>query len=180
LDTKQRILSIALKHFANKGYDNTSLEEVAKELNITKPALYYHFRNKKEIYNQIFISHFKGLAFKNELKDYIYTMGEFFLQNPYMAKLFAKELACEMEHLEVDTIKIVSKTLRSLIEILSETDINPFFIQTLIISSFTTYANTLKVREKISDIVNNPKLLIDFHIIEEIYTTISLYIKAHK
>jgi AcrR family transcriptional regulator len=178
--TKKEILKVSLKHFALKGYENTSLEDIAKELNITKPAIYYHFKNKNSLYNQIFIDYFKDLKLKEDLKEYIYTMGNFFIQNPYIAKLFSKELSCEMEHLETDTIKIVSKTLQTLIKILKDTKINPFFLQTLIISSFTTYANTLKVREKISGIVNDPKLLINFHIIDEIYNTINLYIKAHK
>jgi len=180
LSKKDEILKVALKHFSKKGYENTSLEDVAKEMNITKPALYYHFKNKSEIYNQIFVNSFKNLEFDNDLKDYIFKMGEFFIHNPYIAKLFSKELACEMEHLEIETIKIVSKTLKKLTEILKDTNINPFFIQTLIVSSFTTYSNTLKVRSKISDVIKNEKLLTEFDVIEEIYITINLYIKAHK
>ena len=180
MSKKKEILKIALKHFAIKGYENTSLEDVAKEVGVTKPALYYHFKNKNELYNKIFISNFQDLTFEINLKNYIYTIGEFFLQNPNVAKLFAKELANEMENLEIETIKIVSKTLQTLTIILKDTNINPFFIQTLIVSSFTTYSNTLKVREKISSVVNDEKLLTQFDVIEEIYNTINLYIKAHK
>ena len=180
MNKKEEIIEVSLKYFANKGYESTSLEDIAKELEITKPAIYYHFKNKNTLYNQIFIRYFKNLSLEDDLKSYIYTMGNFFIQNPYIAKLFSKELSCEMQHLEIDTIKIVSNTLKTLVKILENTNINPFFIQTLIISSFTTYANTLKVREKVSGIVNNPKLLVDFHIIDEIYKTITLYIKANK
>ena len=52
--TKEDILQIALKHFANKGYENTTLEDIAKEIDITKPAIYYYFKNKEELYNEIF------------------------------------------------------------------------------------------------------------------------------
>ncbi len=177
---KKEILDIALIHFAQNGYENTSLDNIAKDANITKPAIYYHFKSKKEIYNQIFINHYKNLKFKNDLKDYIYKMGEFFIQNPQIAKLFAKELSSNMEHLEHETIEIVSKTLKTLCYILKDTNINPFFIQTLIVSSFTTYSHTLKMRETISGIVQSPKLLIDFNIIDEIYNTIDLYIKGRE
>jgi AcrR family transcriptional regulator len=37
------------KSFGKKGYHNTSLDEVAKALNVTKPALYYYIRTKQEI-----------------------------------------------------------------------------------------------------------------------------------
>jgi AcrR family transcriptional regulator len=177
MNKKEEILTIALSHFSQNGYENTSLESIAQEINITKAAIYYHFKNKKELYNQIFMNHYKDLKFDNDLKEYIYKMGTFFMENPKIAKLFAKELGSEMEHLEVDTIKIVSNTLRTLSKILQGTEINPFFIQTLIVSSFTTYAHTLTMREKISDIVQSPQLTVDFNVIDEIYTMVNLYIK---
>jgi len=180
VNKKDEILEIALSYFAKNGYENTTLQEIAKDANITKPAIYYHFKNKRKIYNQIFIDHYKDLKFDNNLKDYIYTIGKFFIKNPQIAELFAKELSCNMEHLEVETIKIVSNTLRSLSEILKDIEINPFFIQTLIVSSFTTYSHTLEMREKISGIVQSPKLLMDFNIIDEIYNVVNLYIKDNR
>lgn len=35
--------------FGQRGFGNTSLEEIAQNLNITKAALYYYFKNKHEI-----------------------------------------------------------------------------------------------------------------------------------
>jgi len=172
---KKEILEVALEIFSKKGYENTSLEEIAQKVEITKPAIYYHFKNKNELYNQIFIEYFKNLEFENDLKDYIYKMGEFFIKNPMIAKLFSKELACEMEHLEIDTIKIVSKTLKALREILKDKNVNPFFIQTLIVSSFTTYINTLAIRKKVSKVWND-EFSVEFDVIEEIYKVIKGYI----
>ncbi|NUR86757.1 MAG: helix-turn-helix transcriptional regulator [Nonomuraea sp.] len=40
---------MALELFAERGYDKTTLQEVAERLEITRPALYYHFRTKEEI-----------------------------------------------------------------------------------------------------------------------------------
>jgi len=176
MSKKEQILKEAVKIFAKKGYENTSLEEIAKEVGITKPAIYYHFKNKKELYNQIFIESFKNLKFENDLKDYIYKMGDFFIAHPNIAKLFSKELACEMEHLDTQTIKIVSKTLKILSEILKDKNVNPFFIQTLIVASFTTYTNTLELRKKISKVWQSD-ILPEFNIKDEIYKMIILYIK---
>jgi len=173
---KKEILEVALEIFSKKGYENTSLEEIAQKVEITKPAIYYHFKNKNELYNQIFIEHFKNLEFENDLKDYIYKMGKFFITNPQIAKLFSKELACEMEHLEIGTIKIVSKTLKTLSEILKDKNVNPFFIQTLIVSSFTSYINTIAVRKKISKVWDD-KFEVEFDVIEEIYKVIKEYVK---
>lgn len=35
--------------FSRNGFHNTSLDEVAAALNVTKPALYYYFRNKHDL-----------------------------------------------------------------------------------------------------------------------------------
>ncbi|GAA2204700.1 TetR family transcriptional regulator [Nonomuraea monospora] len=48
-DTRERIQQVALELFAERGYDKTSLQEVAERLEITRPALYYHFRTKEDI-----------------------------------------------------------------------------------------------------------------------------------
>ncbi|GAB6074442.1 TetR/AcrR family transcriptional regulator [Nautilia lithotrophica] len=184
--TKEEILKTALKLFATKGYENTSLEEIANRIGITKPAIYYHFKNKKALYNEIFVEKFSKLEFElknsleENLKEYIYKLGEFFIKNPCIAKLFSKEITSEAMHLENETLRVISKTLKHLTLILKDTNLNPFFIQTMVVSTFTTYANTLKVREKISGILKENKLTKDFDITSEIYQTIIHYIKAHK
>src|ERR1700735_5665724 len=47
--TRERILDIALELFNEKGYENTSLREIAERLGTTKAALYYHFERKQDI-----------------------------------------------------------------------------------------------------------------------------------
>ncbi len=48
-DTRQRIQDVALELFAEQGYEKTSLREIAERLDVTKAALYYHFKTKEEI-----------------------------------------------------------------------------------------------------------------------------------
>lgn len=43
------IMNVASVMFRERGYDRTSLDDIAKALNITKPSLYYHFSSKEEI-----------------------------------------------------------------------------------------------------------------------------------
>ena len=47
--TRERILEVASEQFHQKGYDRTSLDDVARALSVTKPSLYYHFENKEDI-----------------------------------------------------------------------------------------------------------------------------------
>jgi AcrR family transcriptional regulator len=48
-DTKAQIRTVALELFTERGYDATSLREIAERLDITKAALYYHYKNKEDI-----------------------------------------------------------------------------------------------------------------------------------
>jgi AcrR family transcriptional regulator len=48
-DTRERILDVALDLFVERGYDQTSLREIADRLGVTKAALYYHFPSKGDI-----------------------------------------------------------------------------------------------------------------------------------
>ena len=47
--TRERILDVALDLFTEKGFDRTSLREIAERLGVTKAALYYHFSSKDDI-----------------------------------------------------------------------------------------------------------------------------------
>jgi AcrR family transcriptional regulator len=48
-DTRTRIQQVALELFAEQGYEKTSLREIAGRLDVTKAALYYHFKSKEDI-----------------------------------------------------------------------------------------------------------------------------------
>ncbi|MBM0239459.1 TetR/AcrR family transcriptional regulator [Micromonospora sp. ATA32] len=47
--TRERIKAVALELFTEQGYEKTSLREIAERVNVTKAALYYHFKSKDEI-----------------------------------------------------------------------------------------------------------------------------------
>ncbi|MEV4542856.1 transcriptional regulator, TetR family [Micromonospora echinaurantiaca] len=47
--TRERIKAVALELFTEQGYEKTSLREIAERLDVTKAALYYHFKSKDEI-----------------------------------------------------------------------------------------------------------------------------------
>ncbi len=49
-NTRKQIIDAALQLFLYKGYRNTSILDIVKEVNLTKPAFYYYFKNKKELY----------------------------------------------------------------------------------------------------------------------------------
>lgn len=52
-ESKKRIAEVALALFSERGYDGTSMSDIAAELGITKAALYKHYAGKREIFESI-------------------------------------------------------------------------------------------------------------------------------
>ena len=48
--TRSRIIQIASRLFSERSYLGVSMADIAKRLDISKPALYHHFSSKMEIY----------------------------------------------------------------------------------------------------------------------------------
>ncbi|MEL6916658.1 MAG: TetR/AcrR family transcriptional regulator [Bacteroidota bacterium] len=51
--TMQRMQVTGLELFYKKGYYNTSVDDILKELNLSKGAFYYHFESKEDFFIQI-------------------------------------------------------------------------------------------------------------------------------
>jgi AcrR family transcriptional regulator len=52
-DTRQQLLRAALKHFANSGYAATSVQDIVDDAKLSKPALYYHFKDKAGLFQAL-------------------------------------------------------------------------------------------------------------------------------
>jgi AcrR family transcriptional regulator len=61
-NTRQRIQEVALELFAERGYEKTSLREIAEQLGVTKAALYYHFKTKEDLITSLFEDQVLGPA----------------------------------------------------------------------------------------------------------------------
>ena len=49
-NVRQRLLDAALQLFSTKGYAATSVRELVEAAGVTKPVLYYYFKNKEGLY----------------------------------------------------------------------------------------------------------------------------------
>ncbi len=49
MSKREAVLRTAVQIFNEKGYQASTLDEVAERLNVTKPTLYYYVKNKEEI-----------------------------------------------------------------------------------------------------------------------------------
>jgi len=167
LSKRELILKTSARHFADYGYDRTILDNIATECNLTKPALYYYFKNKDALYQEIICSSFERL--KNRVLDstenkepidaieaYVRAFGEFFIKEPHFSSIFARELSSKSSkrlELCVDNLYPTIKRLSQIIKDGNREGVfemeNPFVIQLMIVSTFTNYHTTKDLREYI-------------------------------
>src|SRR5271156_6782383 len=84
--TRERILELSLKLFNQFGEPNVTTTTIAEEMSISPGNLYYHFRNKDDIINSIFVQFEseieKRLRFAEHRRP---TIDEVWLYLQYMA-----------------------------------------------------------------------------------------------
>ncbi len=91
-NSKELILNTALSLFARKGYDGVGVQEICSLAGITKPSLYYYFKNKQGLL--LAIAENKGEVLFERLKNALVYRHDFIkglTDSLYAALTFAVE-----------------------------------------------------------------------------------------
>jgi len=177
MSKKEEILKVAARHFSKFGYNAISLDNIAKEVGITKAAIYYHFKDKADLYEgvllfrlQNLVKHIKDkISSKNpqdRLKEYIEGFGEFLQEYPCFAAILAHEFADNGKNMSKSVAKELSKTLNILTSILNEgikKDIfeieNPMVVQMMIVSTLIMHQTTKNLRKRVTNFIKDYEIL---------------------
>ena len=66
--TKRKIFQTAVKLFAEKGYENTGIEEITAVAGYAKGSLYYHFGTKEDLFDLLLEEGYKLLSNSIDIK----------------------------------------------------------------------------------------------------------------
>lgn len=53
VDRRHQILEVSLTAFSSRGYHNTSMNDIAESMSLTKPVLYQYFDSKRSLYLEL-------------------------------------------------------------------------------------------------------------------------------
>lgn len=104
--TINKIKKVALMNFIEKGYEGTSLADIANEVGIKKQSIYSHFKNKDELFITVmtdvlteeteFLYNFFNnpyIDLKNHLEKFILQIKERYIQNEQSSMKFVLRMA---------------------------------------------------------------------------------------
>ena len=102
-NTYSEILKVSVELFAQKGFEATTVREIAHELRITQGALYVHFKNKQEIFDVLF--HEYGPDAAMGMLDTLIKNSEKVLPAPQVLKLLVEKIMAHFSQREAILLK---------------------------------------------------------------------------
>ena len=118
LQTKQSILAAAQKIFTERGFAKASLSDIAREANVTRGAIYWHFENKSELLAALMEEEATKVNIYNTLRQAVEENQRDPLGILKKASLFTSTLAATIEHAMISGVK--SDVREKIIEMMQE------------------------------------------------------------
>jgi len=108
-DTRAKIIETATRLFSTQGFDNTSLSQVAKEAEVSKALIFWHFENKESLFRTAVqrtlepyfinvVDELEGLSEVDQIHKLIDDYYAFVSKNLYSVKFFLGLILREEKH----------------------------------------------------------------------------------
>jgi AcrR family transcriptional regulator len=109
VDTREKILETATRLFSAQGYANTSLSQVAKEAQVSKALIFWHFENKEQLFRTALqrtlepyfinvVDDLEGLSEIDQIKRLIDQYYSFVSENLYSVKFLVSLILRDEKH----------------------------------------------------------------------------------
>ena len=97
MDAREKIIETAMRLFSTQGYSTTSLSQVAKEAQVSKALIFWHFENKEKLFRTVLqrtfepyfinvVDELEGLSEADQIKRLIDQYYAFVSENLYSVK----------------------------------------------------------------------------------------------
>lgn len=156
--TKKNILNVAIKEFSYHGYDGLSMSKLASKLDVNKATIYYHFKDKQSLYQEVIFNLVsemnekvsfvinKDLEPKEKFRQYIKIKIEAIKENPEIVAITLREMANFGSNIDNNITPALEQDIYDLSVILKDLDLKDKYknidlsaIKSLIIGTINTY-----------------------------------------
>lgn len=132
-DTRAQILAAARCVFARRGLDGTSVREVAEAAKVNNAMIYYHFKDKIELYRAVLADSFNAFdhiwddklfagrsSARKKIQKYVEELIKFQQTNEELRRILSIEFACCGKNIEWLSDNFFTHNYRKLAAILRD------------------------------------------------------------
>jgi TetR/AcrR family transcriptional regulator len=130
--SRQRLFQAAATEFALHGFAGGNVDRIAKAAGLNKAMIYYHFRNKAELYREILRDMFTSVEARvkqtagsdanaeDKIRDFVESIAREAEARPHFPPIWFREIADGGAHLDHDTVSRIAGIVRTLAGIIQE------------------------------------------------------------
>ena len=158
VNTKNKIINIAEKLFANQGFDQTSVREISEEVGVSKANLYHHFSSKKALLKTIIEKAFndykseintiatENKESENKIRSAIISYLDMCASNKNLVQLLAREDIKRNENVRGLIMNIEQKVRTLWKELLQEINFKGGYSVDVFVELFMTMIDSFVIK----------------------------------
>jgi TetR/AcrR family transcriptional regulator len=167
--SRDRVFAAAAAEFAARGYAGANVDRIARAARLNKAMIYYHFKNKGDLYREILSDMFQAVRAgvrqvaasdatpETKIRGYIAAIAAAAEARPHFPPIWLREIAEGGEHVDAATLAYVNDVLAALGAIIEEgrrggrfRPIDPLLLQAGIIAPLMFFFATTRLRRKLA------------------------------
>jgi AcrR family transcriptional regulator len=169
--SRDRLLAAAAAEFAARGFDGAKVDRIAARARVNKAMLYYHFKNKADLYRAILRDLFQSIATAvadsraqggpppEQLRRYIRAVAAEAARRPHVPAIWLREMAEGGRHIDASVISHLTSVLGVLANIVRDgheeglfAEVHPFILQISIVAPLLLFSASAPIRERFAHV----------------------------
>jgi AcrR family transcriptional regulator len=145
--TRARLVAAAAHEFAARGFAGANIDRIAAAAGLNKAMIYYHFRNKADLYREILRDMFGAVGARareaaesdrppeEKVRLFVRAIATEAEARPHFPPIWFREIAEGGAHLDAETLRHVASVLAALQQIIQDgvrvrrfKPVNPFLV----------------------------------------------------
>jgi AcrR family transcriptional regulator len=166
--SRDRLFAAAASEFARRGFAGANVDRIARVAGVNKAMIYYHFKSKAALYQEILGDMFHAVAGRvravaasdapadEKLKRFVEAIADEAEARPHFPPIWFREIAEGGVHLGQSTLDDVGAVLRNLAAILQEGTragrfrrVNPLLVHSGIVAPLLLYFASAPLRQRL-------------------------------